>query len=352
VTGTGAPLRLEVMAFAPRMMDIRTRLPAQALAAEPDIEIGYQDKPPFRIPSVRTDSPRVAILQRPAIRDVESWRTLMAKLIRQGWVAVMEYDDDPELVSRVTGKPPNWERFAWPHAIQTSTEWLAEIFRRHNPEVAVFPNAVFDIPPFPSTERPPRIFYGALPRGAFAVEVARALAPALATHPETEVVVVGDRAIFDAMPTSAKRLVDYLPYERYLACMADCTILLTPLEPSRLSEAKSDAKFLDASSRGLLTIASPAAYARSIVDGETGLIARTIEDWPRLLRRALDEPTWAETIARRAWHHVHGSRMFSDQIPLRKGWYRDLYARREALNRDLMARLPGLSEALRGRRDQ
>ena len=65
-----------------------------------------------------------------------------------------------------------------------------------------------------------------------------------------------------------------------------------------------------------------------------------------LLGQALDDPQRREAMARQAWSEVRDGRMFSNQVAARVDWYRDLWARREALNEAVMDRLPGLREAV------
>lgn len=190
------------------------------------------------------------------------------------------------------------------------------------------------------------MFYGAIDRGPFAVEVARALAPAIEAFPSVEFHVVGDRAVFDALPTARKRFDPLLPYARYLAAMAECSVSLSPIMAAPMVETKSDAKYLDAARAGVLTLASPVLYDRVIRHGENGLLARSISDWPRLLTFALADAPARQRMSRAAWEDVRGRRMFSQQIAERRDWYRDLLRRREVLNRALVERSPGVAAAL------
>lgn len=342
------PLILQVVAFATEFMEIRTRLPAQALQADPDLRVVYCENG-ADLAAAAPDVPKVLVVQRPGGLGPEFWVDLMARAIREGWVVVMEFDDHPELVAEANKfklREEHWGQFSWVHAIQTSTEPLVELFRRRNPEVKLFANAAFNRAPFPETP-PDRIFYGAVARGDIAVKVARAMGEVAAQAPDAEFIVVGDMKVFEALPAERKRFYDFMPYGAYLELMGTCAISLTPIEARGHEDTKSDAKFLDASSRGLLTIASPTIYKRTIVHGETGLIAERIEDWPALLGKALAEPKWARSIARNAWTYVGAKRMFAQQGPERARWYRELWERREALNAALVQRLPGLAAALK-----
>jgi hypothetical protein len=345
-------LYLYNLAFAPRLMDIRTRLPTQMLRSEPGLEVAYATAP-TDLPTVDPARPKVMVLQRPAERRPEAWRPFLADAVANDWVTVIEFDDHPLAIADVLGqaRPENaMERFGYFHAVQTSTPSLVEAFGAFNPQVALFPNAVFELLPFPNRPPPRRVFYGGVLRGAFAVEVARSLAPVVEEFPDTEFVVIGDKAVFDALPTARKASYGYMSYEAYLGATARCAVSISPLEPRPLLETKSDAKYLDAARAGVPTIASPTVYEDVIADGENGLIARAPEDWPRLLARVLREPELQRRLGRNAWEHVRATRMFADQVPARRDWYRALWARRAELHEQLMDRVPGLREAVDMRR--
>lgn len=342
------PLVVQSAAFAPRLMDIRTRLPAHGLRSDPELIVAYGVAPVQLLP-LPPETPKILVLQRPALPSVETWRAATANSIRRGWVPVLEVDDHPALLAAVAGRKltsSDWLTYGFPHAIQTSTERLAKAFSRYNPVVKVFPNAVFDLHPFPTAAAPRRVFYGALSRGRFAARVAASLGPVSEEFPEVEFVVVGDRDIFEALPTANKAFHDHMPYEAYLDLMATCAVSLSPVEGRLYEDTKSDAKFLDAAARGVVTLASPTIYAETIVHGLTGLIAHRLTDWAPLLAGALRDETARQAMARRAWDYVRAERMFAHQAADRRAWYRELWDRREELNAGVIARLPGLAQAL------
>ena len=343
------PLSLHTLPYATTMMDIRTRLPARALASDPELDARYLI-PPARLPDQPFDTPKVVVLQRCAELKAEWFTPILASAIRAGRLVVAEYDDHPWLISEVLGhpgtSPQQMIRFGYVHGVQTTTPPLVEAFRPYNPEVVAFPNAAFSLAPFPAGERPRRVLYGAVLRGDYGVAVARSLGPAIAQFPDTEFVVLADEAVFEALPTKAKTFHGYMSFEAYLRIMETCSISLTPIAPLPMRETKSDAKFVDAGRSGALTIASPTVYDRVIQHGENGLIAREVEDWAPLLAQALGDQALRERLARRAWEYVRDERMFADQIAVRRAWYLDLWSRREALNAALIARTPGLREAL------
>lgn len=343
-----APLHLLAATFAPRLMDLRTRMPAQAMRTDPDLVVALSN-PAFDLNAVPYDQPKVLILQRPALMGADAWRHSVSMTLKAGWVVVMEFDDHPELVAAVKGEVVNadtWARFGYVHAVQTSTPQLAAAFGAYNPEVKIFPNCVFDLPPFPEQPAPRRVFYGAVTRGRFAVDVAATFGPVATEFPEVEWLVLGDRDVHVALPAANKRFVDYVDYDEYLRLMGTCAVSLSPIEGLPHQETKSDAKYIEAASRGVVTLASPTIYAASIRHGETGLIAERPQDWAPLLAGLLRDEPARGAIARAAWEDVRTTRMFAQQLPERRRWYRDLWDRREELTDGLMERLPGLREAM------
>lgn len=344
------PLFLRAATFAPRLMDIRTRLPAQALRNDPGLVVALSG-PKFSVSDLPVEAPKVLVLQRPALVGAEAWRKALAESLRGGWVVVMEFDDHPALVAEVKGEAvtaETWARFGYVHAVQTSTPGLAEAFGAYNPEVRIFENCAFELEPLPRRPAPRRVFYGAALRGPFAAEVAASLGPVAAAHPEVEWLVVGDRNVFDALPAVHKELVPYVPYEEYLRLMGTCAVSLSPIEGRRHQDTKSDVKFVEAAARGVLTIASTTIYAETIRHGETGLIAGRVADWAPLLAGVLADERRRQLLARNAWEEVRARRMFARQAPERIAWYRSLWDRRAALTAGLMDRLPGLRAAMEG----
>jgi SAM-dependent methyltransferase len=342
-------MHVRVATFAPTLMDARTRLPADYLRSAPELFVSHAVKD-HALPSVPIQAPKVLIVQRHVPDGQEEWAARLAQAIRAGWVVVSEWDDHPDLIAQATNRTDAemmWTTIAAAHAVQTSTEPLAEAFRARNPEVMPFANAAFTLMPFRETRgEPPRIFFGAANRQGFSVPVAQSLGPMLERHPDVAFEVVHDRAFFDALPTSAKTFHPTLPYADYLNVMGKCDIALLPLEGREAERFKSDIKYVEAGSRGLAVIASPSVYGASVRDGVTGLIAADLADWAPALERLLVDPDLHQTLARAAWKEVRDDRMFASQVEARRAWYADLWQRRAELEADLIARVPLLARAL------
>jgi hypothetical protein len=343
-----AAMTVKVVPYARLLMDVRTRMPTRGLKSDPELRVDYE-RPPVNLPELPRDAPKVLVLVRPAeVRQVY-WRSFLADMIRRGWLVVLDYDDYPPLIAKTKGLPiteADMQLFWCAHGVQTSTPSLVEHFTPFNPETVLFPNPAFELLPFPQGPRPPRVFYGALIRGDYAVSVAASLGRAVESRPETEFVVIGDREVFAALPTANKRYFGYMSFEAYLRLMSQCTVSLSPVEDLAHWNTKSDGKYVDAARAGVLTIGSPVVYEGVIRHGVNGLMAREAGEWGALLQQALTDEPARERMARAAWEQVRAERMFADQEAVRRDWYLDLWRRRDELNAAMIARVPGLREAL------
>lgn len=337
-------LRVHISAMAPRFLDVRTRLPAEGLNSLSDIYVTTAERS-LSLPNYDVTTPKICVLQRLALSDVAAYLSWVRDRIREGWMIVAESDDHPELLAAVHGR--NLDDAAWlpisaAHAVQTSTTALSEAYRVYNPEVAIFPNAVFSLPPFVKRTAPIRIFFGALNRENITGRVASSLGKFCKDYPDANFVVVHDKVFFDNLETTSKVFHPACDYNKYLDLLGSCDVALMPLEGTIGEIFKSDVKFLEASSRGVVSIASPTVYEHSIKDGDTGLIARSNSDWAILLGKCAESDDFRARLAYNAWTYVRQNRMFAEQIGARREWYNHIWSRRNELTKLLVDRHPGL----------
>jgi hypothetical protein len=342
----GVPLNIHYRFMARTLMDIRTHLPASALARDPRLRVTTQDgREPFFMSKLGRDAPKILVSQRPRSPPGDEWLVATSKLIRNGWISVIEYDDHPVATAAVIGAPVTEEglrHFSHYHAVQTSTPALKSFFSAYSPEVGILPNSVFELPPPPRRSGPPKVFYGGVTRGPIATEVAASLAGSAGRFPDVQFVVIGDKAMFDALPTANKVFHPYRPYAEYLAIMRECEISLSPLTESVGNSGKSDAKFLDAARNAMVFLASPAVYASSVEHGRTGFIVETIEDWDRTLSELLADEDRRREVGRNAWEYVRSCRMFAGHAAETRNWYQSLWDRRQELTSMMLEREPRL----------
>lgn len=317
---------------------VRVVEPMAALAREPGIAAGIAGAMES-LPDLG-GAPGVFILHRPALAGATGLETVRA-LHRRGWVVVCEFDDHPSQIPVLHRS--DIMNFRGVHAIQTSTPALAEVFGRENPEVAVFPNALSQLPPAANFAAPDglTVLFAALNREEdWPGQIEAINAAARQSAGQLRFEVVADQAFFEALDTPHKRFTPLCDYETYLGLLSRCEVSFMPLRDTLFNRCKSDLKFLEAAGHRAVALASPTVYAASIRDGENGLLF----DGPQALFARLmwlaNNPDKARGIADQARDGVARERMLAYQVRARTAWYRSLWERREALHAALLERVP------------
>lgn len=339
-----ALLKINFCTFAERFMDVRTRLPSRDLGAMEDVEV-ISSLREIRVGDLKGfDGPRIIVAQRPKVENYDKWLSVIAALRRNDCVFVYEIDDHPSLLKTTGGESVDRSTLAKTFmAVQTSTERLADYFRPHNENVVVFRNSCHGLPAFVKENETPVLFYGALNRNEYSAQIAKLLNPILEKY-GAEFHVVMDRDFYNALSISRKTYHHALDYDAYLNRMRKCDILISPLQGLPGEEYKSDIKYVEASAQGLATVASELVYGETIRDGENGLIARDLSEWPAKVESLLKSRDYRRSVAYNAWDYVRRERLFAQQAPLRVQWYLDLWGRREELWNDILKRVPELHD--------
>jgi glycosyltransferase involved in cell wall biosynthesis len=266
------------------------------------------------------------------------------ELLRLGYLIVADWDDDPQ---RWPGHvSAGFLSYRAVHCVQTSTEPLAEALREHNPHVAVFPNQLPHLPPPRNyaDQKPLRLFLGALNREDDWKPILPTLNRILAEFGERlHVQVINDQRFFESLQTPAKSFEPYCPYSRYEELLRSCDIGLLPLEPTRFNQMKSDLKWLECAAHGVVALASPTVYERSIVTGETGLIYHSVEEFEGQLRELIGNSSLRRRIAGQGYEWVKKKRLLSQHYRARSQWYLQMLDRLPQLTEELRRRVPELN---------
>jgi SAM-dependent methyltransferase len=287
--------------------------------------------------------PRIFVYHRPALAGEKGLEPIR-ELIAAGYLLVCEFDDHPDYIKVL--QRPNIHNFRAVHAIQTSTEPLAAVLRRENPEIAVFPNGVYELETPRNFADPSRLtlFFAGLNRDEDWPPLIGALnAVAAVAGDRLNFHIVNDRGLFEALTTPHKHFTPLCDYATYLNLLAGCEFSFMPLADGPFNRCKSDLKFLEASSCGVTAIASTVVYANSIEDGHTGVLFRDARELQQKLLHLIAQPDSARAMALAARAYVAEHRMLAYQVSRRIAWYRSLWSRREALHRALLARVPELA---------
>ncbi len=290
------------------------------------------------------EGPRLAVLHRPLLLG-ENGLARVRALLAKDYVIVSEFDDHPSFMAERGVPIDELLTFRAVHAVQTSTPALADALRAENPEVAVFPNGIFELPAPQNFTNPDQmtLFFAAINReqdwaplmGAIN-DVARAVGPRLKFS------IVHDESFFNALETPHKEFTPLTDYATYLRMLAQADIAFMPLADNQFNRAKSDLKFIEAGAARVAVLASDVVYAASVKDGKTGLIFRDAMELRAGLLRYLAYPEAAQRIAEAARAYVAAERMLAYQVAARTNWYRGLWERRAELNDALRARVPEL----------
>jgi SAM-dependent methyltransferase len=328
------------------LLEARTDPPIAALGSLPDV-VATANAVSEGVPKPSGEHDHILVMQRQMVANRDLWFASIRSLIARRWLLVADWDDHPGLLpahAKAIWDANPWLSVSSVHACQVSTPLLAEVFRADNPTVAVFANALLDLPPLARRDGERiRIVFAALNRTGVAGLVAKALDAAAAADSRVEIVIVHDEALFASLETPQRRFLPLLPYRDYLELLATADIAVLPIVGHEFEMYKSPVKFLECASRGAACVASPTLYADVIRDGETGIIARSAEEWTRSLQRLVADPTERLRLAEAAWRDLRDRHLMSMQVAGREAWYRELCENRKELTRALLERHPELA---------
>lgn len=321
---------------------VRVIEPMQALASLPGFEAGVrqtQDAAP-----AEDDAPRIFIFHRPLLAGNRGLASIR-RVIDEGYLVLCEFDDHPAYIPVL--QRPDIQNFRAVHAVQTSTAPLAEVLRRENPEVGVFPNAVSRVRVPRNFTDPARLtlmFAGINREDEWPPYIEALNRVAALAGERLHFRIVADRGMFEALQTEHKSFTPLCDYDTYQSLLAMSEICFMPLADTPFNRCKSDLKFLEAAAFRVVPLASPTVYEGVIEDGRTGMIFRDPQELQQRLARLLASPDQARAIADRARGLVTGTRMLGEQVRRRADWYRALWARREELHAALLERVPELAQ--------
>ncbi len=316
---------------------VRVVHPLAAMGTDPLLTVAVTDRLERGQPP--DDTPRIFVLHRPALTSQQGPEALRA-LHEAGYLVVTEFDDHPDYfkMMQLGGELS----FRGVHAVQTSTPALAEVLRKYNPEIAVFPNAIPALPPIRNfaDHQEMTLFFGALNRE----DCWRPLMPvinavAAKAGKRLKFQVVHDRLFFDALETPFKSFTPTCDYETYLDLLGSSEICFMPLSDNAFNRAKSDLKFIESGACRVAALASTVVYGDSIRDGQTGVLFRDKSELYSRLLRLIAMPELARELGDAARDYVSRERMLAYQVAPRIAWYRSLWQRRDALTAALRLRM-------------
>jgi glycosyltransferase involved in cell wall biosynthesis len=324
----------------------QTRLaaPLCALAAEPGISVQFISDNNF--PDLPPGKAAICLLHR-AVAEAAGIG-LIRQLLAQGYLLVLSCEAAPDNSPDMQTEDPVALRCV--HAVQTNTETLADLLWLKNPEIAIFPDAIAELPSIVNFTNNQRrtLFLG----GCDQTQDWESLLPALnaaaaSLGDRLSFSVMHDRALFDALATPHKSFAPAHDHATYLRLLGQSEIALLPMPDKAVNRARSDLSFIEAAACRVAPLASSVGYGATIEHGRTGVLFRTEQELLHQLIWLAVNPR-AVAIADAARHWVAEHRMLASQTKPRLDWYRSLLARRTELTAALYLRAPELSNGRAG----
>lgn len=138
-------------------------------------------------------------------------------------------------------------------------------------------------------------------------EASSAILHILKLFPKVKLRIIGMLEL-TAEYTSFKSQIERIPfcnYEEYLLHLAECDINIAPLENYVFNEAKSNIKFIEASSVKIPSICSPrSAFIQAINHGKNGFLCETTDEWVSTLTSLIKDHNLRKTIGSSAYQSV------------------------------------------------
>jgi len=322
--------------------EARVDYPLQALASLPGTITAWGTG---SVVLPKAAPPGIFLLHRQFL-NAEPMISTVERMVVKGWTIVSEMDDDPHHWREYVDS--DFRAFRGVHAVTVSTNEMAKMIRQWNPEVEIFPNQLPYLPDAlpltPKTDGRLRVFFGALNRTGDWPVVLDALSGAVMRHADQlELVVVHDRAFFDALPPEVTRSFHpTLAHPEYMKVLASCDIALLPLADTPFNRLKSDLKLIECAGAGVVPICSRVVYAEEAEHEAFAVFADAPSQWAEALTSLLASP--AEIRRRRdiGLDYVRRRRLHSGEVARRDAYFRDLIARRDALERERQIRIENL----------
>lgn len=267
----------------------------------------------------------------------------LKNLLERGYLIVAEIDDNP--LRRREYADNNYLSYRGCHCVQTSTEPLVEFLRQYNPNVAIFSNQLAYLPAQKNRQinENMTIFFGALNREKDWESIMPAINRLLSLLGEKiNIKVIHDRLFFDNLNTEKKEFEPFCNYEKYQEILYSCDIALLPLNDTPVNRMKSDLKFVECAGHGVVVLASPTVYEKSVIEGETGLIYRSIDEFEAKLKQLVENPKLRQKIATNAYNWVRENRLLCQHYRQRRDWYLQMRDELPRLNEELRSRVPEL----------
>ena len=339
------PFSIILMNRVEECAPVRMDAPLNLLAARGSVSLtgcmSAKDTP-LELYDVTSMHDSIILFERANLMPTANVRQMLAEAASHGSIVLQEMDDHPN-VNEAAARD-HYFLFRAVSAVQTSTKYLADYLRKFNPYVYLFENQLAELPfarSYEGNASQVTIFFGALNRRADWEPLMPSINAAIQEHGDRLYFrVVSDYTFYQQLRTEQKSYVGgtqdgsvVAPYERYVEELHTSDIALLPLNDTEFNRAKSDLKFIEAAGHGAAVLAAPTVYAATVRDGETGMIYRSPQEFAEKLDLLIRRADLRRTLAENAYRYVAEHRLLEQHLDERIAAYREMFARREELER-------------------
>jgi glycosyltransferase involved in cell wall biosynthesis/SAM-dependent methyltransferase len=185
--------------------------------------------------------------------------------------------------------------------VTVSTEPLAEVFRPHNPNVAVLPNCIHEDMLTIQRPRNEQVTVGWAGGATHLQDIALIQEPLTTILDKTPAGLHFLGMDYRSLFAGRGRWTGWQPdiWDYYQA--VDFDIALCPLEPTAFNACRTPIKALEMAALGIPVVASDTLpYRDFVVDGVTGYLCRTPADWRARLRELVNDPQARQELGAKA----------------------------------------------------
>jgi glycosyltransferase involved in cell wall biosynthesis len=293
---------------------------AAALAADVVVLTMTLDVEVFRLIHQRRLAGRVTICEiNDYIPDVQPWNPA-----HRTWSDSRARYIAEELMRRCDG-------------VQVTTPSLAEWVAPMARQVSVLPNHLVEIPPLrhrnaapPSPRRPLVIGWGG---SVGHLQDLESTVPVLLKwfqeHPEVQLQVMGDELIADLFTELPSQQFSFRPggsLDNYLKWLEQIDIGIAPLLDTQYNRCRSDVKFLEYASRGVVPVLQRLNPYQQVDDGDTAFLFGNPAELISILNRLISSGQLRQQTAIAAYTHVNRERRLQNHVSQRLAFYNELIA--------------------------
>ncbi len=131
--------------------------------------------------------------------------------------------------------------------------------------------------------------------------------------------------VFSRLPSAQRSYSPPGTLDAYYTFLEGLDVGLAPLLPSPYNECRSDVKFIEYASRGIVPVLSAVTpYLQHVVHGETGFLFRSPAELAEVLDRVVTDARLRARVASQAFAYVCEARLESQHAEGRKQFYREL----------------------------